>query len=265
MGDSRVGGSKGTCVKYWVAHSKAKTCSSRGTDGSFPIIKVSSSKVSSEMGMDKHKIGVDFKAVGEVGLDTLTLEIGLNFYTDFDVLNGSSLKHVDDPLVLCEVDQHLGHDAIVGPGVEQMENSTNSVEVVPRLESDVIGDLSKVNFGDSSVMPLVTRPTSFNWKFLETFWALIPASVVNTDLTKKLEEVEPVDGESDSQASDNDPQEVDYGYDSMLEFERSFRELMPILQEGNSSKQCEFQMETRRSDIQKKPSSRRNEDAGSSW
>lgn len=106
-------------------------------------------------------------------------------------------------------------------------------------------------------------PSGFTWEFLAGVWALKPAvrqPVLKEDCSaKETSEQEKLQSSSDVMETLDSLYESD---DSVSEFERNLRELMPNLLRGSKSVIAEQPRSTQRSESPKKHSSRFNEEAG---
>lgn len=170
-----------------------------------------------------------------------------------------------DPILLCEVDQGLeGYNVRSRPllACEKIHEGDATVGVM----GDILSH-SQINFGDSSRQPDVVPPTGFSWKFSEGVWALFPECprdvMVDSDLGDPVQEDYRSEGKEDSQttgimSSDGD----DESDDSVTKFERNLKELLPGLQGGSPTGGKDPPKGSRRSERQKKPSSRFNTEAG---
>lgn len=123
--------------------------------------------------------------------------------------------------------------------------------------------ISNINFGDENVTPTVTPPVKFLWKFLSRIWALIlgkaQGSLENDCRSLDKTEEESTDNQVLGTGSQDEGVESD---DSVSESERNLRELMSGFQEDRVVGQLEHHHVTKCSERQKKPSSKRNKDAG---
>lgn len=103
----------------------------------------------------------------------------------------------------------------------------------------------------------------FTWEFLAGGWALKPAvgqhSVVGDSLNMKS--IVPEDLHSLLAVSES-PESLYESDDSISEFEKNLRELLPDLHGGFDSNAAELPRSARQSERQKKPFSRFNEEAG---
>lgn len=138
----------------------------------------------------------------------------------------------------------LVHDS--GPGLSLIFNKSDCV------------DLENINFKDEEFMPNVTPPVGFNYEFITRGWVLrpsiglaVPSTVGPTTTSfaqESLHSFSVVVASSD----------INYeSYDSISEFERNLRELLPDLPGA-----LDHSHGTRRSERKKNPSSRFNEEAG---
>lgn len=111
---------------------------------------------------------------------------------------------------------------------------------------DVLNDHAK---------PTTVPPAGFQWQFLANVWVLAPVAV-HKDIGKEGEL-------GDSHVSESEDRDEEYESDEPIyEFERSIRELLPGLKEGESSPPTDVAKGVRKSERHKKPSSRWNEEAG---
>lgn len=110
--------------------------------------------------------------------------------------------------------------------------------------------------------PEVVPPTGFTWKLSEGVWALFPAYLMG-DMGGGPRVPELQEGNEDSQSVDKLTSEGDEdSEDSVSEFERNLRELLPRLQESSSVGGKDPSLGSRRSERQKKLSSRFNTKVG---
>lgn len=110
--------------------------------------------------------------------------------------------------------------------------------------------LEGVDIMDEKARPATNPPEGFHWQFLANIWVLAPV-VVLKDSDKGVDSNDPNVSESE------DIEEVYASDDSR----RSLKELLPGLK-GGSSPTSEVPKGVRKSERQKKPSSRWNEEAG---
>lgn len=120
-----------------------------------------------------------------------------------------------------------------------------------------VDESSGVDFRDDSTIPDMEPPSAFKWQFLVGVRALVPilppAEVDNG--ANALKVLEGDDTQSAQLVSHDTDLDSD---DSMSEFERNLKELMPDLHSGIETRT----KGTRKSERPKRPSSRFNEEAG---
>ncbi|XP_039121679.1 uncharacterized protein LOC120258373 [Dioscorea cayenensis subsp. rotundata] len=115
--------------------------------------------------------------------------------------------------------------------------------------------LEGVDVLDSNAKPNTAPPMGFEWHFLANIWVLDPIiAPKNANLGV---------GVGDSYASETEDRDDEFASDdSIYEFERSIKELLPGMKEGSSSPTNHAPKGVRKSDRPKKPSSRWTEEAG---
>lgn len=183
----------------------------------------------------------------------LSLCMGLSLHNDRELVTG-------DPVISCEVGHHVGWDSdkglvqetISGIGLTVSDEipcvsrvvSTGSAGPLKRQEGGwaiSTTKLESLNFKDDSATPAVAPPDGFKCHFLEGVWALVPISVISN--ARDYTEVNDVGiiGEDVEDGSDVRSPEVrsqDIGHDSddsMTEFERNLKILLPCLHEETES------------------------------
>lgn len=122
-----------------------------------------------------------------------------------------------------------------------------------------------LNFRNRDAAPGVAPPEGFQWQFLEGGWVLAPV-IAHTEVaiyndSAVLSEKE---GSETGNANVVSPEVDKDSDDSVSEFERNLRELLPDLPGSRSSSATGQTQGTRKSERQKKPLLRFNEDTGCS-
>lgn len=196
------------------------------------------------------------------GLDTVAEFVGLQMGLDQSAGKDLNVNGLGDPILLCEVDNELmDTHTSTGPGVGRDLGLTSgggqtNVGFDPILGGGIgiSGISAHVDFGDITVQPEIIPSSSFTWKFSEGVWALfletvgLGVDVANVPSDQEQENSRSVGkGVSQSAIKLTSEGEEDSD-DSVTEFERNLRELLPGLQVSSS----------RRSEIQKNLSSRFN-------
>lgn len=146
-----------------------------------------------------------------------------------------------------------------------------------RAESGDGASLVGLNPCRSMVPPDMEPPKGCYWVFLAGVWALLPlhgqtvGNTLGTHIEVAQDDYQSVDKVSSEMANDDKVIESDIegasnndvdSEDSVSEFERNLRELLPNFQGSSSTGITEFPKGSRRSERHKKPSTRFNEDAG---
>lgn len=128
-----------------------------------------------------------------------------------------------------------------------MDDALDQVDVdVSRLDEDVAAE--------NNIKPDIASLEGFQWQFLANQWVLIPCSKTNV----KDKEVENLVNVVETEDLDEE-----YGSDeSITEFERSLKDMLPGLKVGNSTSVTGSALGTRKSERSKKPSTRWNEETG---
>ncbi|XP_039138075.1 uncharacterized protein LOC120275526 [Dioscorea cayenensis subsp. rotundata] len=205
-----------------------------------------------------------------MGLDPIAEEVG----HDLGLIQEDGLDEVKfgsgDPLLLCEVDRSMGGPIHSSGTLVSRERDLQSRGRHPLTgENSLMGgglevfDIpSNIDFGDVTVQPEVVPPTGFIWKLSEGVWALFPVSL-RGDKCERPSVPDLQEGHGDSLSADKLTSEGDEDSDdSVSEFARNLRELLPGLQVSSSAGGKEPPVGSRRSERQKKPSSRFNAEAG---
>lgn len=121
-----------------------------------------------------------------------------------------------------------------------------------------------MDFRDISAAPTLEPPIGFSWKFLSGAWVLAPVDLPIDSEDPNGDELL-YDGEGDDGSKARSTDAISQGVDvesddSITDFERNLRVLLPGFQGGNTEQ--ELAVGTRKSERPKKPSSRFTEDAG---
>lgn len=185
-------------------------------------------------------LGRPTHSAGNGGLTNLEGETGeLNIGPSFGPLVSSEGLKTDGPRV--------------GPGGDR-GGASEGKEATCTWRKGV--DLLKgVGILDGLALPNSVPPEGFQWQFLANVWVLAPVSSI-----KELGEEGELGG---SHVSESEDRVEEYASDeSIYEFERSMKELLPGLKVGDSSPTKEVPKSLRKSERHKKPSSRWNEEAG---
>lgn len=103
--------------------------------------------------------------------------------------------------------------------------------------------LEGVDVIDGKARPATFPPEGFHWQFLAIFWVLDPV-MVDKETDKGMEISEPHVSETE------DLNEEYASDDSIFEFERLLRELMPGLKGGSSSRSIDAPKGVRKSERQ---------------
>lgn len=137
------------------------------------------------------------------------------------------------------------------------QDSHLNSSIIPSL------DLENVNFNDDSALPDLVPPAGFSWEFIIGCWALKPVfkqPMISVDcVAKEASEQEDLHSPSNVMETPDSLYESD---DSVSEFERNLRELMPGMIGEPEPAAEKHTKGTKRSERPKKPSSRFNEEAG---
>lgn len=144
-----------------------------------------------------------------------------------------------DPLLICDVGQILAHKQmkvttrpglVIGPKKENLQGHLNSSTKV-NLDRSMIETTTEVDFGDADARPALTPQVGFYFrKYMSRIWALVLKSFKvslegNFRPSARLEEV----GEENPPVDSDMPDEELESNDSVTEFEKNLRELMPGL------------------------------------
>lgn len=180
-----------------------------------------------------------------------------------------------DPLLLCDEGPHvvssagpsLGHVSVMLPVGTSKDVAGLSPNRNTEIISSSIFNLENVKFGDESMKAELAPPAGFLWRFSAGVWVLYPSIVdsLGGSVASNKEPVQVDMLEVDKIPSDGDncPSDIDVvSDDSVTEFERNLRELLPDLKESSSSGGLATPRGSRGSERQKRPSTRFNEESG---
>lgn len=159
-------------------------------------------------------------------------------------------------------DQRVGPD--IGPELDARELTVATVLDGPNSAGPpAVGNsgCSGVDFSNEKVPLVMVPPPGFHWQFLAGVWALVPALVLIVvgveGLEGELKDLEGIDTQSADGAS---PYHISKSNESMSEFEKNLRDLLPDLPVGKNSYTSDQPKGIRRSGRPKKPLSRFDEE-----
>lgn len=170
-------------------------------------------------------------------------------------------------IIISDVDKALGTSMVSGPSLD-LDLAVGGPKLVLSCQEQtgvILQALSLLesNFRDSAVVPGISPPEGFSWQFWAGVWVLAPGPVPSMDRDTggacKSSALNDVATKSSGDLSPDMDIDSD---DSMSEFERNIRKLLPDLQRGQESSVNRQSTGIRKSERQKKPSSRFTEEAG---